>query len=69
VVDRVSQNKRLQYYLDNGLSMENFEWAVRNIYKKVRLVKPGDEPQFYYLVRWAPTNFNAPNHQNEFPLK
>jgi hypothetical protein len=62
VVDRVSQNKRLRYYLDDGLSMENFEWAVRNIYKK-------DVPQFYYLVRCAPTNFNAPNHQNEFSLK
>ena len=49
--------------------MERFEWAVRSIYDRIRLVKPGQKPKLFYLVRWAPTNFNAPDHQNEFPLK
>jgi hypothetical protein len=49
--------------------MERFEWAVRSIYDRIRLVKPWQKPKLFYLVRWAPTNFNAPDHQNEFPLK
>jgi hypothetical protein len=49
--------------------MERFEWAVRSIYDRIRLVKPGQQPKLFYLVRWAPTNFNAPDHQNEFPSK
>ena len=49
--------------------MERFEWAVRSIYDRIRLVKPGQQPKLFYLVRWAQTNFNAPDHQNEFPSK
>ena len=63
-VHRNDQFKQLQLYHDRGISMDKFNWHVKNL-----LLKCIIRGELFYLVRYLNTNMNAVNQNYEYPLQ